>query len=99
MAQLGFAGNGDDDDGDGPNNPNTGNNSNELTGRNNYNRRTEFALVNPRNITTNPFSGKNLHSNPYIPFNSAIRRLILSQGSDGTLLLKLLDKIEALGAT
>ena len=32
-------------------------------------------------------------------FSNALRRLIFAQGSDGALLLKILDKIEALGNT
>ena len=62
-------------------------------------RKQEFALVNPRNITITTFTGRNLHTNPYMPFNNALRRLILAQGQDGEVLLKVLDKIEKLGAS
>lgn len=62
-------------------------------------RKNEFTLANPRNITIVFLFGRNLNTNPYLPFNKAIRRLILSQGSDGDVLLRILDKMEVLGAT
>ena len=43
------------------------------------------------------FSGFNLQKNAYIPFNKAIRKLILTQGEDGEELLKILDHIETYG--
>ena len=94
---LGNGGNGGSDDGDEPiiigNNKYSGGSNNRFHDT----KRSECALVNPRNTSINAFSGKHLHSNPYMPFNSALRRLILAQGSDGKILLKILDKIEALG--
>ena len=60
-------------------------------------RGREFTLVNPRNINIPIFSGKSLNINPYLPFNNAIRRLILAQGVDGEVLLGVLDKVEKMG--
>ena len=60
-------------------------------------RKNEFILVNPRNITINMFTGRNLHSNLYMPFSNSIRRFILVQGSDGQVLLKLLGKVDTIG--
>ena len=60
-------------------------------------RGKEFSLVNPRNINIPMFTGKSLNINPYLPFNNAIRRLILAQGADGDVLLTILDKVEKMG--
>ena len=60
-------------------------------------KRKEFTLVNPRNINIPIFTGKALNANPYLPFNNAIRRLILAQGADGEQLLHILDKVEKMG--
>ena len=57
----------------------------------------EFQLVNARNINIVPFSGRNVYTNPYLPFNSALRRLILVQGKDGDELLNILDDVEQCG--
>ena len=65
-------------------------------GRNGYNYK-EFQLVNARNVNINPFSGRNLATNPYLPFNNALRRLILVQGHDGEELLNILNEIEQCG--
>ena len=62
-------------------------------------KRNEFTLVNSRNITITPFTGRNLNTNPHLPLNNAVRSLILVQGADGEVLLRILDKIEARGAT
>ena len=60
-------------------------------------RGREFQLVNPRKITITIFTGKQLNTNPYMPFNNAIRNLILTQGHDGEELLEVLDHIESFG--
>ena len=57
-------------------------------------RYKEFQLVNPRNATITPFTGKNLYSNPYLVFNNQIRRLMISMGEDGVELLEILDEVE-----
>ena len=72
---------------------------NDAAGWANGARIDAFILVNLRNIIVTPFSGRSLNATPYLPFNNAIRRLIFVQGSDGEVLLKVLDKIEALGPT
>ena len=56
-------------------------------------------MKNPDKIIVPVFTGSYLSNRPYMPFNNFIKRLILSQGSDGEILLKILDKVEALGAT
>ena len=54
--------------------------------------------MNPRNIIIiNIFIGRNANSNPYMPFNNSLRRLMLAQGSDGEVLLQILDKVETMG--
>ena len=58
----------------------------------------EFQLVNHRNINIVPFSGRNLTTNPYLPFNNSLRRLILVQGKAGDDLLEILDDVEKMGA-
>ena len=55
--------------------------------------------MNPRNIIINTFTGRNLHTSPYMPFSNALRRSILAQGQDGEALLQILDTIESLGGT
>lgn len=60
-------------------------------------KRKEFALVSPRNINIQIFTGNALNINPYLPFNNAIRRLIFAQGVDGEELLYILDKVEKMG--
>ena len=95
---LGTGGDGDgggDDSGDGDNEAACQDTATRINGS----KRNEFNLVNPRNITITQFSGRNLNTTPYIPFNNSIRRLTLAQGSDGELLLKILDGVEALGHT
>ena len=97
---LGGSGGGGDDGGSEPSGPVTNNNNcGDSTNGRSANKRTEFALVNPRNINIVTFNGNNVHNTPYMAFNNSIRRLILAQGSDGALLFKVLDKIEALGDT
>lgn len=54
----------------------------------------EFRLVNLRNVSVTPFTGKNLQANPYIKFNNHIRRLILTLRSDGEELVAILNKVE-----
>ena len=60
-------------------------------------RGREFAFVNLRNINIFVFTGKSFNINFYLPFNNAIRRLIIAQGADGEALLGELDKIEKMG--
>ena len=60
-------------------------------------RSKEFTLVNPLNISIPTFTGKTLNSNPYLPFNNAIRRLVMAQGADGDTVLTILDKVEKMG--
>ena len=99
MANFTLAnGNGDEDgDGDGPGGNGGYNNNEERGNKGNGHRKHEFIFVNPRNVTITLFSGRNLNTNPYVPFNNSIRRLILSQGSNGELLLRMLDKVEKRG--
>ena len=106
LANLGVGGKGDGDrdgdrdgDGDGPGvNVEIGS-GNDRDARGGGSRRHEFVLVNPRNININNFIGRNLHINPYVPFNNAIRRFILAQGQDGEALLQIFDTMESLGGT
>ena len=49
----------------------------------------EFQLVNFRNVNVGQFTGKQLNVNPYVPFSSGIRNLILTQGDDGEELLEI----------
>lgn len=104
IAQLGLGntghGGGGDQDGDGGGdefgdvgNDNSGYNSDGEGGV----TKNEFMLVNPRNITNTNFIGRNLNSNPYMLFSNSLRRLILAHGSDGELLLQILDKVETMG--
>ena len=97
IAQLGAGGvdgnGGGDDDGE------PGDGDERAYGRGGReDRGKEFALVNPRNINVPIFTGKSLNVNPYLPFNNAIRRLILAQGAEGDTLLTILDKVEKMGA-
>ena len=89
-------GGGGDGDGNGPNSNVDDSDEYNNIGKSGT-RKNEFIFVNPRNIIINMFTGRNLHSNPYMPFNNSIRRLILAQGSDGEMLLKMLDKVETMG--
>ena len=82
-------------------------NDNEPTHRDRINRQRngdedrsdkEFRRVNPRNINVSVFNGKNLVTNPYMAFNTSIRRLMLTQGDEGELLRKIFDYVETLGA-
>lgn len=50
-----------------------------------------------RNINITLFNGRNIQSNPYLPFNNALRRLVLVQGKDGEELLDILDDVEQFG--
>lgn len=83
---------GDDPEGDGEQYTATGN------GRYDNTNDRKFQLVNYRNINILPFSGRNLSTNPYLPFNNSLRRLILVQGKAGDDLLQILDDVEKLGA-
>ena len=100
IANLGLGDNGDRD-GDGGGSGAGGNvdydNDHNRNNRYGGGRKHEFALVSPRNVTITTFTGRNLHTNPYMPFNNALRRLMLAQGQDGEMLLQVLDKIEKLG--
>ena len=98
IAQLATNGGNDGDGGDddGPDdNYNTIQLDNGGGGR--TDRSKEFILVTPRNISIPTFTGKTLNSNPYLPFNNAIRRLVMAQGADGDTLLIILDKVEKMG--
>ena len=96
---LGTGGNDGDGDGDGPRGQRNGGAVNEQNCNNGGTRTNEFTFANPRNIIAEAFARKNLHTNPDLPFNNALGRLILVQSSDGEMLLQIFDKIEALGAT
>ena len=85
--------------GDGPGAGVEAGNGSDRDARGNGSKRHEFALVNPRNININSFIGRNLHTNPYMPFNNSILRFILAQGQDGEALLQILDTMESLGGT
>ena len=43
------------------------------------------------------FSGVNLNTKPYMPFNKAVRKLIKAQGPKGVVLLTILDEVEKYG--
>ena len=58
----------------------------------------KFQFVNHRNINIVQFSGRNLTSNPYLPFNNSLRRLILVQGKAGDEVLEILDDVDKMGA-
>ena len=62
-------------------------------------RGREFSLAKFSNIIIQTISGKNLHRNPYLPFNKSFKRLIYNQGVDGERLLEILEDIETHGAT
>ena len=51
------------------------------------------------NIIIQVFSGQDLNSNPYRPFNKSLNRLIYNQGADGEQLLEILEGVEKYGAT
>ena len=101
----GNSGGGDNDGGAGggsPGDPNGNDNNivNRRWGGHDYGddkKRREFLLAKSSNINITAFIGFNLEKNPYIPFNKAIRNLILAQGEDGEELLKVLDHIETYG--
>ena len=57
----------------------------------------EFQLVNHRNLNIVQFTGKQFSSNPYMPFNNAIRDLILTQEQDGEELIEILELVESFG--
>ena len=65
LAQVGLGAGDNGDDGDGDEPGNSGNNyiADERLGKYNIGKRGEFILVDPRNVTITPFSGRNLHSN------------------------------------
>ena len=67
------------DDGDEPEGFGINTTNDDSIGQPNVQRRGEFILVNPRNITTTPFPGRNLNTNPYMPFNNSMRRLIVTR--------------------
>ena len=102
LANIGLStsGNGGDGDGGEPggNGGDNNNTTSERFGNSNSGKKGEFILVNFRNVTITPFSGRNLQINPYMRFNNSTRRLILPQGFDGEVLLKMFDKVEARGA-
>ena len=68
-------------------------------GGRNEDRGKEFILVKSNNILIQTFSGKNLNTNPYLPFNESLKRLIYNQGIDGERLLEILEEVEGYGAT
>ena len=57
-------------------------------------KRREFLLAKLSNINIVVFIGYNLYKNLYVPFNKALRKLIMSQGCDGDELVKILDHVE-----
>lgn len=69
---------------------------NDRQPRDNYKR--EFILVISKNIVIPNFSGTNSTMRPYMPFNTAIRKLIKAQGPRGTVLFIILDEVENYGA-
>ena len=102
VLQLGAGGGGEppEDDSDRPGSP--GNpeprdyNDRYIGGNGGEDRRgREFQLATPRNINIVQSTGKQLSSNPYMPFNNAIRNLILTQGQDGEELIEALDLVES----
>ena len=98
LHNLGYGGSGNNSGGHGS--PPDGNEEpvTASANTNNYGRDDkEFQLVNARIITITPFSGRNLPANPHLPFNNALRRLILLQGKDGEQLLDILDEVEQCG--
>ena len=99
LANIGLGNNNGarDGDGDGPGGNGGHNDIDERGGEGNGYKRNEFILVNPRNVTITPFSRRNINTNPYMPFNDFTRRLILPQGSDGEMLLRMLDTAEKRG--
>ena len=62
-------------------------------------RGREFSLVKSSIIIIQIVSGKNLNSNPYLPFNKSLKSLICNQGADGEQLLDILEGVEKYGAT
>ena len=58
-------------------------------------KRREFLLVKSSHININIFTNYNLAKDPYIPFNKAVRKLIMAQRCDGDELLKILDHVES----
>ena len=100
LAQLGFGVGGgyNGDHGDGGHGAfGNGGVQNEQSGKPGTSKRSEFVLVNQRNITITFFSGRHFNTNPYLFFNKAMRRLTFAHGADGEKLLRVLDKFEVLG--
>lgn len=62
-------------------------------------RGREFSLAKSSSIIIQPFSWKSLNSNPYMPFNNSLKRLVYNQGADGEQLLDILEWEEKYGAT
>ena len=95
---LGLGGNGGRDNGHGGPPDDEEPTINNYARANDYERPdSEFQLVNARNISITLFSGRNVQSNPYLPFNNAPRRLVLVQGQHGEELLKIFDDVEQFG--
>lgn len=73
----GPSGNGNDlDDGDGVHTSNRVQDGREDRGR-------EFVFLKSSSIIIQTFSGKNLSSNPYLPFNTSLKGFIYNQRADG----------------
>ena len=91
---------GGNNNGDGGDEPGSGstNTANRYGGKG-EDRGREFILVKSNNIIIQTFSGKNLSSNPYLPFNKSLKRLTYNQGADGEHLLEILEEVEGYGAT
>ena len=89
---------GGQDDGGGDEGGEPGGSTITNNGNATYTNNKEFILVNPRNVTVQTFSGTNLHTRPYMPFNKAMRQLMRAQGGDGELLLKMFDQVEKWGS-
>ena len=58
----------------------------------------EFTLVSLNKVIILIFTGTNLHTKLYMPFNKAVRKLIKAQGPRGTVLLQILDDVEKHGS-
>ena len=57
----------------------------------------EFTPVSPSKVVITVFTGVNLHSKPYMPFNKVVREFIKAQGPNGIMLLTILDEVEKYG--
>ena len=65
-------------------------------GRNDMYHR-EFMLVSPSKILVPAFSGTNLITKPYMPFNKVVKKLVKAQGHRGLQLFAILEDVEKYG--